>query len=105
MEVNIQNTEGSLVYLSFPLLGRPLKKGSKKKKSKMRKMRNMKWLPGRLGFFFSERRWLWESMMETNKIMDSLFINHISLVIAIKDKSQLLTLANEDTLENQMESI
>lgn len=33
--------------------------------------------------------------METKKIMDSLFINHISLVIAIKGKSLPLKLANE----------
>lgn len=35
--------------------------------------------------------------METNKIMGSLFINHISLVIAMKGKSQPLKLANEAT--------
>lgn len=37
MEVNIQNTECSLVYLSFPLLGSPLKKGARKQIRKMRK--------------------------------------------------------------------
>lgn len=96
--MNIPNTECSLVCLSFLLLGPPFKKGARKQI----KMRIVRWLldkegSDRLGFFNSEERWLWEAMMETNKVMDSVFINCRSLVISVKHKSYSLKLANEGT--------
>lgn len=96
--MNIPNTECSLVCLSFLLLGPPFKKGARKQI----KMRIVRWFLGkegsdRLGFFISEERWLWEAMMETNKVIDSVFINCRSLVISVKHKSYSLKLANECT--------
>lgn len=96
--MNIHNTECSLVCLSFLLLGPPFKKGARKQ-IKTRIVRRLLDKEGsdRLGFFISEERWLWEAMMETNKVMDSVFINCCSLVISVKHKSYSLKLANEGT--------